>query len=309
MRKILFLFLVIFTLCLIKLDRFFLKKNHGFCVHFIQGTLAHNDAWKTPDNLPEDVISQNFYYLSKGSQTYAFESADKNYVIKFYKFPSHMRKISYLKHPFAYHFDPKRIKIKEHNEKRFALSYNSYWMASQELAKETGVIYAHLNPTHHLNKKIILHDRLGARYELPLDPLGFFIQKKATLLFTALKEAIADKNIVLGKQVIDSTLEVIVSRCEKGVSDLDNMIHSNFGWLDSRAIHIDVGRFVRDETVKTPEACKKEVLRITQELSDLLAQSCPELHAYFQSRVLNPQNSAENFEERDACHPSKSCLY
>ena len=59
------------------------------------------------------------------------------------------------------------------------------------------------------------------------------------------------------------------------------MHHNNYGWLDGHAIHIDVGRFVLDDAVKTPKGCQKEVLRITQSLNDFLAQESPDLHSYF----------------------------
>jgi len=281
----LFLPIVLFALCLVRLDRLFLKRNHGFCLHYIEGKISSNTAWDTPTSFPEDILSQRFHYLGKGSQTYVFESEDKKYVIKFYKFPSHLRKISWLKHPFAYHYEPKRLQIKDHNEKRLALSYNSFFLASSLLPEETSVVYTHLSPTQHLNKKIILIDRLKAEYTLSLDRVGFIVQQKAELLFPTLKSIIEKKDWVKGEKVIGSVIDVIVSRCKKGLTDLDSMIHNNYGWLEDHAIHIDVGRFVPDETAKQPEVYRKEAIRITQLLSDYLAENSPELYAYYQQKI------------------------
>jgi hypothetical protein len=271
--------------CLIKLDRVFLKRNGGFSLHHIEGTAASNPAWDTQQPFPEEILSQPFFYLGKGSQTYVFESRDKKYVVKFYKFPSHMRKISWLRHPLAYRFDPKRIRIKEHNEKRHNLSYNSFFLASSELSEETSVVYAHLNPTEHLHRNITLVDRLKAEYTLSLDSMGFVVQRKATPLLSALQSLIEKNDIATGKKVVEGTVDLIVARCKKGITDLDSMMHDNYGWVDGRAIHIDIGRFVHDETVKEPANCQKEVVRITQVLSDYLALHSPELHDCYQKKV------------------------
>lgn len=277
--------ILLFTLCLIRLDRLFLKRNHGFCLHYIEGKIPSNPAWNTTTPFPEDILSQRFHYLGKGSQTYVFESEDKKHVIKFYKFPSHMRKISWLKHPLAYRYEPKRLQIKDYNQKRIELSYNSFFLAHSQLQEETSVIYAHLSPTDHFHKKIILVDHLKAEYELPLGPMGFIVQKKAELLFPTLESIISKRDWQKGEKVVRSIIDVIISRCKKGITDLDSMIHNNYGWLEDHAIHIDVGRFVSDETTKQPEVYRKEVVRITQLLSDYLAENSPELYTYYQQRI------------------------
>lgn len=179
-KWILLLGLFVFALFLVKVDRFFLKKNSGFCLHYILSDAPTDPLWKTEAPFPRSVLEQPFTYLGKGSQTYVFESQDHQYVLKFYKFPSHMRKIGWLKHPFAYQTDDKRRKIKEHNLDRFRLSYTSYFLSWKELQEETGVLYVHLNPTQHLFAPIHLIDKLGMRYEVPADKMGFILQRKAS---------------------------------------------------------------------------------------------------------------------------------
>jgi hypothetical protein len=276
---------VIFSALLLRLDRLFLKSNNGFCLHYIHVPLKTYPEWKATAPFPKEALSQSFTYLGKGSQTYVFESEDGKYVIKFYKFPSHMRSIGWLKHPFAYRFEERRKKIAEHNLSRFKLSYNSYFLATSSLPEETGVIYAHLNPSKNLHHSLTIIDKMGHPYALNLDEMGFIVQRKAQRLFDLLDTVVATKDVSFGKKIIDDTIRVIQSRCSKGISDLDAMIHNNYGWLDGRAIHIDVGRFVKDPSVKNPLAAKKEVIRITQQLSDYLAKSSPELSAYYQQKI------------------------
>lgn len=276
--------LALFTLCLVKVDRFFLKKNSGFCLHYILSDAACNPAWKTTAPFPSDILAQSFTYLGKGSQTYVFESQDKQYVLKFYKFPSHMRKIGWLKHPFAYQTKGKRAHIKQHNIDRFHLSYTSYFLSWKELQKETGVLYVHLYPSNH-SFPLHLIDKLGMHYEVSAGEMGFILQRKASPLLATLQQAMASKDLNLSKKIIDELISVISSRCQKGISDLDAMHHNNYGWLDNQAIHIDVGRFVYDERVKTPEGCHQEIFRITQSLNDFLAQESPPLHHYYLTAI------------------------
>jgi hypothetical protein len=286
LNKYLFSFsILLFTLSLIKLDRFFLKKNHGFCLHFIHGPLSHQSKWETATTVPEHILNQKFFYLGKGSQTYVFESEDQKHVLKFYKFPSHMRRVGWLKHPFSYRLGEKRRKIKAHNEKKFQLSYDSYALAHKELLEETGVVYTHLNPSHFLHRNVMLVDKLGTPYKLGLDQCGFILQKKATSLFPFLTALLEKNDTMLGKKVVDSVIQLICTRCQKGIRDLDNMDHNNYGWLEGKAIHIDVGRFVPDATIKSSEKTKEEVVRITQKLSDFLAKHSPELYTYYQEKI------------------------
>jgi len=274
-----------FLAALVPLDRFFFKRNNSFSLHYIQAPLSYNPSWESTAPCPEEALDQPYKYLSKGSQSFVFESMDRRWVVKFYKFPSHMRTLSWLKHPVSYAFDEKRIAIKEHNLARFLLSFNSYFLAWKDLSPETAVAYVHLNPTSHLGKSLTLIDTLGVHYSVPLDSMAFVLQRKADDIFQVLDSAIQKGDFELGKTIVDSLVDVIESRCRKGISDLDSMENHNYGWLDGRAVHIDVGRFTRDERVKAPQACKQEVLRITQAFSNHLGQNYPELYQYYRDKV------------------------
>jgi len=286
-RFLLPLAVVVFFSSLIPLDRFFLKKNNSFCIHYIESPMMHNPSWETATPFPSEAFDQPFYYMGKGSQTFVFESADHNWVLKFYKFPSHMRKISWLKHPIAYKRDPRRIEIKDHNIKRFLMSYSSFHFAHTLLPHETAVTYVHLNPTQTIKKSVTLYDRLGAKYSVSLDSTGYLLQRKAEKIFPVLDRAMASGDIALGKKVVDELIGVIVARCKTGLTDLDAMVHNNYGWLDGRAIHIDVGRFIPSEEVKQPSEYKKEAVRITQLFSDHLGEHYPELYAYYLAQIEN----------------------
>jgi hypothetical protein len=272
--------LLFFVFLLAKVDRFFLKANRTFCRHFIDVKLQTNPQWMTDTPYPAEILQQPFLYLGKGAQSYVFESQDHNYVIKFYKFPSYQRQFGWVADFFRYRFSPKRVQIKQHNQDRFVLSYNSYFLAMTQLAQETGVVYAHLTPSK-LDSTLTIVDRLGIQYHLPLDQLGFVIQRKGLPFLPLLKAAVAQQDLKCAQQMIDSLIELIKARCLKGITDLDNIDHDNYGWVDGHAIHLDVGRFKYDETVKNRTAYQKEILRITQILSDYLQECSPQLFDYY----------------------------
>jgi len=286
-KWILPLAVLLFLAALVPLDRFFFKKNNSFCIHFIQAPLSHNPLWESSAPFPEEALSQPYSYLGKGSQSFVFESSDGKWVVKFYKFPSHMRRLSWIRHPLAYIFDPKRIAIKKHNIDRFQLSYNSYYTAWHDLQDESAIPYIHLNPTANLNKFLHITDRLGKKYRISLDSATYILQRKAQKIFPLLDSAMQRGDVDLGKKIVDELIGVIAARCRKGIADLDNSMTNNYGWLDGRAIHIDVGRFVRNEEVKTPAGCQKEVLHITQIFSDHLSKHYPELHEYYTVKIEN----------------------
>jgi hypothetical protein len=270
--------LFIFILLLTQVDRRYFKASKGFCLHFIDTPLTPNPAWDISSPFPDSIFDQPFTYLDKGAQSFVFESQDQKYVLKLYKFPSHMRRFS--THPLGYLFSQKRKVIKEHNKERFLLSYNSYFLAHQQLSQETATVYIHLNPTTHLKKHVQLIDNTGYTYSLSLDHFGFVLQQKGTSFIPTLQLAIEQHQIETAKKMIDSLIQLIKNRCSKGITDLDNIANDNYGWLDNHAIHLDIGRFTTQENINPSD----EVIRVTQPLSDYLKKTSPELFEYYKTQ-------------------------
>jgi hypothetical protein len=240
----------------------------------------------TEGTLPDHLLDQTFSYLGKGGQVYVFESEDGKYVLKFNRFPARMRRFGWLCHPLGYIFSPKRIAAeKQNNIKKIARSYLSFFLAYQYLQEETGVVYVHLHPTTHLQKKIHLRDRTGNRYQVSADNMGFVLQRKGKPFIPMLKSSLEQGQTETAQRMIDSLFQVILSRCSKGIIDRDTMQYDNYGWLEGRAIHLDIGRFTQKDKVKEPSAYKQEVLRISSPLADYLKKDSPELFQYYQQKI------------------------
>jgi hypothetical protein len=271
-----FIPLLLFIACIARLDRACSKASHRFCLQFIDGPPTSQLAWENPAPLPP-ILDQPFFYLGKGAQSFVFESADQEWVIKFYKFPAHLRRFDWLKHPLGDLFSKKNRQINVHNDRRFYRSFNSYFLAYHDLKEETGVTYIHLNPTPDLHKTLHVFDRAGTHFQIPLGRIGFIIQKKGEPFFPRLQKLLSQNKTEEAKQMIYSLFELIASRCKKGISDLDNMDHNNYGWDSGRAIHLDVGRFVRQDKLDYHQ----ELKRVTDPLKHFLEQKAPDLLTYY----------------------------
>ncbi len=271
--------LALFAISLGHLDRLFLKSNGSFCIDFIHSKIEPKEQWKVGLPFPQEALNQPFHYLAKGSQTFVFASQDGKYVLKFYRFPSHMRRLHWRK--ISYALSSHRKNIKTYNEKKFALSFSSYCLAAKNLADETGVVYLHLNPTKNLRTSIKLIDKMGHAYSIPADSTCFLMQRKAESFLSSLKKTMDAGDLAQGRHMVNELIALIVQECQKGITDLDCMVRDNYGWLENRAVQLDVGRFILDPHLDK----KKEVVRITQVLSDLLAEKWPELKIHFDEQI------------------------
>lgn len=275
--KLLLISCSLFFFLLSLLDRQSLKANHGFNLHVIEAPIPTLADRNPSLEFPRNLFNQPFRYLGRGAQSFVFESEDQKTVLKFYRFPSHLRRFPWTHHPFGYLFSSSRKNIKEYNLRRLELSFHSFFLAASPLAEETGVLYVHLAPTMNLQQKVHLIDQLGVHYELPLDPVAFVVQKRGVPFLSLFKEQLAQNKIETCKKMLNGLIEVIRNRCNHHITDLDNMDNDNYGWLEDRAIHLDIGRFQECESINARE----EILRITHPLTSYLLEKAPDLYAYF----------------------------
>lgn len=266
-------------------DRRLSKASHGFCLHVIEAPIPGLPDRDLATPFPRELFSEPFYYLGRGAQSFVFESSDGSTVLKFYRYPSHLRRFCWIHHPFGYIFSQKRKQIKEHNIERLRLSFHSFFLAARSLRDETGVLYAHLQPTSHLEQKVQLIDKIGAVHTVSLDSVAFIVQKKGKPFLTVFKQELSKGNLDQCRLMIDSLIDMIMKRCHHRITDLDDMKHDNYGWLHQQAIHLDIGRFQEKESLKDPSEVREEILRVASPLLDYLSQTSPELHSHFLSKI------------------------
>lgn len=288
--KILFLSaFALFILSLSLLNRMFFKQNSGFCVAFLYSRLESNPDWeimlpKLEEDAIKEALDQKFYYLAKGCHCYAFISEDQKYVIKFHRYASHLRLFSWAYHPFSYLFDERRKKIKEHNMQRLKTNLQSYKDCYCELKEEAGLLLMHINRSENLHKSITIIDKMKSEYRISLDDVTFILQRKADPIFSKLDQLIKEDKIDEAKKMISSILQLIITDSQKGFIDKDPVLRRNYGWVDNRAIHIDVGDLVKCEEMRLRQNYLPHVKAITQGLR-LKIEHCPALLEYYEREI------------------------
>ena len=284
-RYIFYGLLCVWCVMLTAMDRYFFKGNDSFSIRFLYSSMPNRVEWDLPvltsyqSQLLDEILSQKFTYFAKGTHCYAFVSEDQKYVIKFHRYPSHMRLFPWLNHPLSYHFDQKRKAIKAYNLTRYAYFMNNYKMSYLDLKEEAGLILVHINRTENLNKIINLIDKTGNRYSVSLDDVTFILQQKADLIYPSMAEAEKAKN------AISHILELIVQCCRKGYINNDPVLYRNYGLLADRAIHIDIGDLVKREEITESINYMSHLREVTYPLREWILQNNPALLTHYEAEM------------------------
>ncbi len=280
LKIILFIFLAILV------QRFCHDKTDGFALRKIISDLPFAPAWEVAE--PEEsslaeikkILSQPYRYLGKGAQSYVFASLDGLYVLKFFRH-DHMRR-----EPWHLLLSGERRKEREVMAyDKLAKDFTSYKLAFEHLKEETGLVYLHLNKTNHLQIEIPLYDKIGVRHALQLDHMEFVLQKRATLLFPALERWIDAGQASAAKKALSALVHFLKTRCEKEIFDKDPDLNTNFGFLETCPMQIDIGRFKIDGFYSNKQVYKREIRRITDNLQQWLELRSPELSVHLQKEL------------------------
>ncbi len=255
----------------------------GFSVARIHSELPYNPEWETsPLSQAESAeldqaLTQKFHYIGHGGQCFAFASDDDRYVIKFFKHR--------IRKPYSYFYSAtlpsplEKLRARKYQKALFKhrRDFTSCKIAFEDLREETGLLYVHLNKGTQLNRTVAIRDKLGIEHQLPLDEVEFVVQRKAELVYAKIADIMAERDPAAARAALHGILDVIISRCKKGVFDEDPRIHCNFGFLGDRPIFIDVGRFTRDPSRKDPAVYNADIQAITKRFRHWLEEDYPEL--------------------------------
>jgi len=279
----LFLFLASFFL---GIDRFVHHKSSHFTLSKIISSQKYSPEWEIPA-LPieekkdlDQILNQKFTYYSKGSQSYVFISEDKKFILKFLKQGKlhHKSWLAYI--PLS--FNPYHREYLFKKEKCRA-TFTACKTAFQELKKESGLIYVHLNKTRDLNKKITILDKNGQQHIVDIDKTCFYVQKHAQLIYSRISELMHSNDIENAKRIIFSVFSLIDFLGKKGVCDNDPILRKNFGLIEDIAVQIDIGKLRIDPLREQTLAYKEEVGSITNSFKIWIEKNYPVLSEYFET--------------------------
>lgn len=237
-------------------------------------SIPFHPEWEIPskDSSLNAILSQSFTYLGEGHQCIAFESEDKCYVLKIplQKSPSGSwwRRIPFLaqKH---------QGKISRRMHKKLIKDSARYLLAFEQLKEETGLVYVHLNRTTSLNRKLQIQDKAGKLYNMDLDHVEFFLQKKVQLIFPAIDQWMKEGQIDKAKLGLTNLVKLFYTRFTKGIEDPEQNLEGNFGFLGTEAVQIDIGHIRQQPLDKTKE--KEKIQHLLAPLKQQLQSSYPAL--------------------------------
>jgi len=256
------------------------KEKIPFSLSAIHTPLPLHPEWEThplDEGQMQEVLEalrQPYHYLGSGGQCYTFVSLDNRYVIKFIKqrafaLPAWARYIPWIAHK-------KRLK----REERRSRVFSAFKLSFEHLARETGLLFVHFNPTHHLQTTLSVTAPDNSVHSLDLDATQFVLQKKAVLASHYIDALMQANQPEAAKRAINDQLTLMTTLQTQGFYNRDPNFCSNFGFIDERAALIDVGRLVRSE-----EITQRGLLRTTVRFKRYLTKNHPELLEYFEKEV------------------------
>ena len=274
------------------------KQTDRFTVQAIRSHRPYNPEWEgRPHTVTEtkeigEALDLKYTYYGRGGQSFIFFSEGERYVLKFFK-------QTVFSTPFYLDYLPpffNRYKTKKRWKKvdKLRRDFTSYKYAFDELQDLTGVLSIHLNPTDHLQKRVILVDKLGIEHPINLDEYNFVLQHKASFVYDRINESMTDERIEDAHNAISQIMQLIVDRCKRGFHDRDPNVRTNCGFIGDKAIKIDVGRFVVSEGMKQKKNYSKQLVRITRPFKLWLSQNHPSLILFFEDELKRQTQEEES---------------
>lgn len=253
--------------------------------------LPQDPQWTTPPLTADEqskvdkILSQEFYYIGKGAQSYAFGSEDGRYVLKLFKL-KHMKPSFFVKMlPSLSVFDHYKTKYFERKKYLLDRLFAGYILAFQKNKEESGVIYVHLNKAQAHPKPLVIHDKVGLRHVVEPSQVYFVVQEKGTPTEAVLRNALDSGNIDLAKKRMHQIFDLYLTEYSKGLADKDLAVLRNTGFVGERPIHFDVGELMEDDEVKRFSVRMEDFDIIARQFDQWFKVNYPRDHPQFVQEI------------------------
>ncbi len=206
------------------------------------------------------IIDQPYTYLGKGRQFFVFASADGKYVLKFIKC-QRINVSEFIKQvPLPGFLDDMRNRRLQERQEKIEGIFSSVALAAGTLAKNTGVLFAHLAQKEDVQKSVVLIDKLGMQHLVKLDDVPFVVQERAVAVLPTFSKLLEARDYRKVHRRFDQLFALIISDAKAGVVDSDSgtIVRDNVAFLSNRAIHVDIGTLYRDENAFTKTNLEKQ---------------------------------------------------
>lgn len=191
----------------------------------------------------EDVPTGPYSYLGHGKQSMAFESSNKNHVLKLFYWKRPIRKTWYRSVENWLRFaSPRWIGKAFAKKSEVRKLFERYLWAYDDLRVETALSHVHFAKTI-APIPITLIDRDGKHHILNLAEFPFVIQKKVALI----PEYMKGLEMAKAKEAFEELRHFFHKRISMGYLDNPEVFSKNYGFLDGKAVQIDVGQLRKVE--------------------------------------------------------------
>jgi len=274
--------------------RVYYRATDDFRLGNIQNPMPYHPEWEIPQLTSEEqkklqnILSQKFSYIGKGSQTYAFASEDQQYVLKFFKF-KHLRPSLLFgilpKLPLLGPYQEREILRKQ---RKLNSIFTGYKLAFDVDKEESGLIFIQLNPSQN-PLYVTVVDKIGVNRTIDLGSVPYVIQEKGETLRSVLNRLIQNGDMEAAKQRIGQLLDLYVLEYHKGIYDRDHGVMCNTGFIEGRPFHLDVGKMVAEERMKQPEYFQPDLILVANKIEQWTKTNhpneAPEIKQYLESRL------------------------
>jgi len=287
--------LIITALALFVGIRLYYNLTDDFRLANIQYDTPNRSEWAVPPRSSSEasalheVLTQQFTYIGKGAQSYAFGSADGKYVIKFFKF-KHLRPSFWLDYlPPIFGLQSYRDKQYQRKERKLEGVFAGYRLAYLLHRHDSGLLYVHLNTTENLYPFLTVLDKMGWKHSIPLDDVVFILQERAETARAVVHNLLKDRNIEGAKRKIDQIFDLYLSEYAKGIFDNDHGVMRNVGFVGDHAIRIDVGKLKNSPSIRELANYSHDLImtgdRMIASLYQNENQDFTELKTYIENKV------------------------
>lgn len=286
---------VFFILTIFILIRAYYHLTDDFRVSNIHHPLPKEVSWNIEELSGEqklhinEILQKKFYYLGKGAQSYAFESEDHLYVLKFFKF-------KHLRPSFFVDLLPSIGPLKKYKEKQEARKkrklfgvFNAYRLAFEVDREDSGLIDIQLNTEDNQQRFVTIVDKIGLKRKIELTNIPFILQKKGTTLRDVLNSLLKSGHINLSSFRIGQIFDMYEREYQKGIYDHDHGVMQNSGFIGDKPIHLDVGKLVKDDKMQDKAYAKEDELLVAAKIKAWIKLNFPSnyevLSKYIDERV------------------------
>jgi hypothetical protein len=240
--------------------------------------VAHRNGWETQPLVSSEsaalgsLLQQPFYYIGKGAQSYAFASADGNYVLKFFKF-KHLRPTSFIDWlPPLPSLEQYRQRQVARKQRKLEGVFAGYHVAFERHREESGLLFIHLNRTENSFPTVTVYDKIGWPHVIALDQVPFVVQYRVQTLRHVVQQLLSEGQLEIVKERLTQVFDLYRREYQKGIVDHDHGVMRNIGFRGDVAIHLDVGKLHAEEAIREPANQQADLQMVASRMGNWLQQ-------------------------------------